>query len=368
MNVLRKSSADMESNLCDAMRKLCLALAPRRVPKTLAVAGIVLTGLGLGRTLAPYLGTVTPRLEVPTQVDLGRVWRGQRFEKKVYFHNRGNAPLSLKVVKTSCGCTSAWLDKGVFTPNERGAIHVRMEVPSSASRFRSVVALESNDLSAHITNLVFEGQAADLVTFSPATLDFGTIDRSDLPAIQSIILDFADGLGNAPDDEKDLTSESNFSYIKTRIDPGGKRLAAIVNPDAPTGELLRDVRIKYKGIVLTVPVHLRVKSRLNISPPRIFLPNVEANVSRTVLCDISGVDPSDEIVIIPNESSEFVLHATTTRSADGFHLAVTIKVPKNASIVAGELTLRVLRADPKLAVEEVVIPILANVRARAVQD
>ena len=44
------------------------------------------------------------------------------------FVNVGKTPIKIKEVKTSCGCTTATLDKEVYAPGEKGKITATFEI------------------------------------------------------------------------------------------------------------------------------------------------------------------------------------------------------------------------------------------------
>lgn len=56
--------------------------------------------------------------------DFGTIKSGEVVTYTFHFRNVGNAPLIIKDVITSCGCTTTKLSKTVFEPNELGHIEV----------------------------------------------------------------------------------------------------------------------------------------------------------------------------------------------------------------------------------------------------
>ncbi len=62
-----------------------------------------------------------------TLVDIGRIKAGEVVEYKAAIENRGNEPLVITGIETSCGCTSVEYERAPIEPGERGAFSFRFD-------------------------------------------------------------------------------------------------------------------------------------------------------------------------------------------------------------------------------------------------
>lgn len=69
-------------------------------------------------------------IEVVESYDLGTVVKGERAVADLAVYNRGDRPLTVLGVATSCGCTTATLDPMVIPAGGEG--HLRIEYDSAA--------------------------------------------------------------------------------------------------------------------------------------------------------------------------------------------------------------------------------------------
>jgi LEA14-like dessication related protein len=87
-----------------------------------------------------------PLLEIPnTQYDFGKVTEGKVVDHIFTFKNNGDALLTIKEVKTSCGCTAALLSKKELAPGEEGTIKVELNTANRSGQMSRNVTIISND-------------------------------------------------------------------------------------------------------------------------------------------------------------------------------------------------------------------------------
>ena len=68
-------------------------------------------------------------------------------ETKFAFHNEGKTPVTVRKVRTSCGCTSAKLAKNTFAPGEQGEITVRFTFGDRRGPHRKIITVITDDKS-----------------------------------------------------------------------------------------------------------------------------------------------------------------------------------------------------------------------------
>jgi hypothetical protein len=88
---------------------------------------VVIIPILLGVLLAAC-ATKQPRLSLQTEkLDFGDVINGEVISQEVIVRNEGEAPLVVKEVSTSCGCTQASVEPMVIAPGEAGVLHIEFD-------------------------------------------------------------------------------------------------------------------------------------------------------------------------------------------------------------------------------------------------
>ncbi|MGB8166405.1 MAG: DUF1573 domain-containing protein [Chthoniobacteraceae bacterium] len=87
-------------------------------------------------------------------------------ETKFNFRNAGTSPVTIKSVKTSCGCTTAHLEKKTFSPGEKGEIVTRFTFGQRTGGHRKLITVTTADGARQELNLVVFIHPA--LTVSPA--------------------------------------------------------------------------------------------------------------------------------------------------------------------------------------------------------
>src|SRR5919198_1171592 len=95
-----------------------------------------------------------PQLVVEQPVySFGTILQGKKVEHTFILKNAGDAPLQIKQVKPSCGCTAANVSSPTIQPGKKGEIKASF---NSANFYGSVskgIAVESNDPKNPTLNL-----------------------------------------------------------------------------------------------------------------------------------------------------------------------------------------------------------------------
>ncbi|MBK7630270.1 MAG: DUF1573 domain-containing protein [Ignavibacteriales bacterium] len=80
-----------------------------------------------------------------TQHDFGKVPEGKKVEYTFSFENKGTESLTIKDVKTSCGCTAAVVSNSSIKPGEFGSIKVDFDTKNRSGRNSKSITIVSND-------------------------------------------------------------------------------------------------------------------------------------------------------------------------------------------------------------------------------
>lgn len=104
--------------------------------------------------------------------DFGEIEKGAKVETSFEFVNEGTEPLIIKDVATSCGCTTAKLEKDTIAPGEKGAIPVTFSSDRFSGKITKRVTITSNDAKSPKTVVTIQGNVAVQVEAKPASLFF----------------------------------------------------------------------------------------------------------------------------------------------------------------------------------------------------
>jgi len=113
---------------------------------------LVLTAVVLG-----VIGIVLPSSAVDNQArakfkeqvwDFGKIKQGDTLTHEFVFTNEGDAPLVIKKVSTSCGCTAALASNEKIEPGKEGRIKASFNSRGYSGRTVKYVYVESNDAEA----------------------------------------------------------------------------------------------------------------------------------------------------------------------------------------------------------------------------
>ena len=125
-------------------------------------------------TAAPAVAT--PRLAVQqADFDFGRVFAGQKVEHVFSFRNRGDTPLHIAKVRTSCGCTAALVSAKVVPPGGRGQVRASFDSSRFHGPVHKMIFLYTDDRSHPIFQFNLRGVVRPQLVAKPARIDLGTI-------------------------------------------------------------------------------------------------------------------------------------------------------------------------------------------------
>lgn len=137
---------------------------------------LYLTTIILSLCLTPQLLAATPRLAVdqPT-FNFGAIPQGKKLDHLFTFTNKGDAPLTIEQVRTSCGCTAANIASRLIEPGKKGEIKVTFDSTNFAGNISKTVFVHSNDPQVPIFSLILQGSVIEEIPVTPRQLNLGTI-------------------------------------------------------------------------------------------------------------------------------------------------------------------------------------------------
>jgi len=105
--------------------------------------------------------------------DFGWIMVGEKVSHHYKIRNAGSAPLVIRKISTSCGCTVAKMDKTILQPGEKSIIDTELSVRRGNNSQR--VYLHSNDPDHPRTTLKLLARGLDRVLLEPSGFDFTSL-------------------------------------------------------------------------------------------------------------------------------------------------------------------------------------------------
>lgn len=126
---------------------------------------------------APIPTDGKPRIESPQPVyNFGEVDNSQDIKHDFIIRNAGGAPLEIRDVKTSCGCTVAQPEKKLLHPGEETKIPATLKLQGKQGAQKRTITVFTNDPDTPAFKLDFEGTAVAAIAIEPPVLAFGMVE------------------------------------------------------------------------------------------------------------------------------------------------------------------------------------------------
>lgn len=101
----------------------------------------------------------TPVIHVDNTVfDFGSIYEGEKAQHEFTVSNMGKSNLIIRKIETTCGCTTARLDKRVVKPGESVKLNLVFRSPGKQGKQNKIVTIYSNDPVGSIKEITVKGQ------------------------------------------------------------------------------------------------------------------------------------------------------------------------------------------------------------------
>ncbi|HJV66106.1 MAG TPA: DUF1573 domain-containing protein [Geomonas sp.] len=107
--------------------------------------------------------------------DFGTITQGKKVQHNFIIRNSGDAPLQIKQLNASCGCTAARPSTSLVLPGRSAEIEVIFDSANFSGRVEKTVAMTTNAGKAPTYTFKMEGTIQDQVQVSPRPLDIGPL-------------------------------------------------------------------------------------------------------------------------------------------------------------------------------------------------
>ncbi len=149
-------------------------LAQNELAHTVNPVTAVLQGSEIGPSVAPSDDLAVPIIDVEgeTTFDFGTMEHDEKRSHTFVLFNRGNAPLLISKVSTSCKCTAGDLTNRTIPPNGRTELELNWSPNVVGSNFRQTATVRSNAANKPEFVLAVTGDVVQSIRSSPSTVDF----------------------------------------------------------------------------------------------------------------------------------------------------------------------------------------------------
>jgi len=117
-----------------------------------------------------------PAVNVPAlEYDFGTIYQGENVRHAFVFSNRGDVPLTVEKVASSCGCTAALASAKVLAPGQSGEVQASFDSTRFQGAISKTVYLYTNDPVQPMVQLKLKGKVQVEVALEPQQVNFGTV-------------------------------------------------------------------------------------------------------------------------------------------------------------------------------------------------
>ena len=158
-------------------------------------------------------------------------------ETKFIFRNEGKAPVTIRKVRTSCGCTSAKLGKENYGPGEQGEISVRFTFGDRKGPHRKIITVLTDD-KPEPTELSLQVWIHEPLTIAPALVFWKTGDANVAKIVQ------LSTEAGTPVRVKNVASSNPRLAAKLETIKAGERYAVSVTPADTTKKESAEITVE----------------------------------------------------------------------------------------------------------------------------
>ncbi len=314
--------------MLDSCRKLaasyCSFLLPVLLP--LAAAAQQPTS-GKPAATGPAQQREQPSILVENPVfDFGAVPQGKIVEHVFTVKNQGNAPLRIRQIRTTCGCTVGNVTKRTIPPGETSALSIRFDTKGRQGPQSKSVFVRSNDpkqptLTCKVVGSILKAG----LSVEPASLHFQNVEPG--KSHEKIIT--VKAKPGRPLTVRDVAS--SLPYLSATLLPappaggGGLRIRVRLAAEAPLGIFSGEVRFTVdaeRKSEYQVPVSGRIVGDLVFNPATLSLGRLRTNRPYSWSIFLHAIRKRD-VAVTKVESAEGKLTLELRALKPGRHYRIT---------------------------------------------
>jgi hypothetical protein len=197
--------------------------------------------------------------------------------------NAGDAPLTIKKVRPTCGCTVADLDKKLIEPGGRATLSARLSLRGRKGAQNKSIRIESDDPLTPRIRLYMKGTVITQVAVEPSYISFGRL-KPDSVVTKEIKL--VGRLTDVSITNAVLTPDSKHFEVVPRDDGDRRRVAVRTVPPLIPGPIREKINIMtdHPSLKLvTVQMFASVLGEVSVIPRQIVLRKSGPPSTRVIL-------------------------------------------------------------------------------------
>jgi len=331
----------------------------------IAAAALVLAGvLPAGAQTAG-----SAKLVVPEQVlDFGTVTQGQMVNAQFKLRNEGDAPLEVRAVRPTCGCTVADFDKEV-PPGGTGVIRAKLDTTNFNGPISKSLLVITNDPEKPSMNLVLKADVQPILEVLPRPLvRFNAIQLEQVTDKVTVVSD-------QPEPFTISKAVSTVPYITASVRKLGEgelvagkqksqyEVALTLTGKAPVGPINAEVVLKTdnpKAKEVPIKVFGVVRALLHVTPSQLQFGSVDAANSpgRNVL--LVNNREGQAVQVTGAEVNDPAFEAKIMTIEEGRRYQVTVTVKPDATPGTRDAVLTIHTTDPDFST--VKVPVRADLK------
>lgn len=275
---------------------------------------------------------LAPKVEVENgrEYDFGSMDVGDTLRHTFHIRNVGKAPLSLKLIRTTCKCAVGELTSDVIQPDSSGDVTLEWTAKEYQSEYRQGATIQSNDPNNEILILSVTGRVVQAIRALPENLVLGDATVNDSREASLTIYAFRDT--NLKIDRYEWVA----SELNDQIDVEYQTSTAQTVEDMSGAQSACDVKVRLKPGMPYGSFNEMLRLHLNCAPETIDIP-----VRGRIVSDIAVAGAG-------YNERQGIADLGLVRSSEGavLPLLVLIKGPHR-----NEVTLEKLSTDPAEALD-----------------
>lgn len=278
-------------------------------------------------------GKPRPKIECAVDVhDFGTVWVGPVLQHTFQIRNTGEAPLDIKKVKPSCGCTIAGTYPKRLDPGEAGEFPFSVSSTKLRGKFEKSITVTTNDPANPSLRLRLRGEVKRYVEMVPAAVHFGKLFGAEK---QERVVKITNNTENPLRLKVAKPLDGNFSVKINEKVPGQVfELIVTANPPFKPGAFRKTLTLSTNveaQTTVNVPVRGSVPQRLDVSPAVLNIGRLDADnnvgrkLTRIVRFTNYGATPTKVLGVTTTDPS---IIAKVKEQTAGKSYSVEIQIPK----------------------------------------
>ena len=216
----------------------------------------IISCFALGHAAAVW---AAPAVSVPRpEHDFGTILQGENVRHVFTFTNRGDVPLNIEKVSSSCGCTAALSSAKTLAPGESGEIQTSFDSTRFRGQVNKTVYLYTNDPAQPMVQLQIKGNIQVELLFEPQVVNFGAVAAK--RTVKSSVTLINQGKQQILLENPETTAPELAAHLSAEaIAPGGKASVELtLTPKPGQGRFSGYVLFKANGAIshdLRIPVY-----------------------------------------------------------------------------------------------------------------